>query len=48
MSQVGPIGVEPSPSPSVEASITGTALPFTIVVPSRFEWNGSVCATCLA
>src|SRR5581483_2650488 len=45
MSHVGPIGVTPRPSPCVDCSITGTLLPFTTVVPSRLEVNGSTCAT---
>ena len=35
--QVGPIGVKPSPSPSVSAASPATVLPSTIVVPSRLE-----------
>ncbi len=45
MSQVGPIGVTPSPSPPVDSTITGDSLPSMIVVPSRDDSNGCVCAT---
>ena len=34
----------PRPRPVVLGCSTGTVLPFTIVVPSRFDGNGSVCA----
>ena len=45
MSQVGPIGVTPSPSPPVDSTITGDSLPSMIVVPSSVDSNGCVCAT---
>src|ERR1700760_4487078 len=42
------MGVTPRPRPWVDCTITGTRLPFTTVVPSRFDWNGLVCAMCSA
>ena len=40
--QVGPIGVTPIPNALVCS--TDTFLPFSVMVPSTFDWNGSVCA----
>ena len=48
MSQVGPSGTEPSPSPSVEGSIRATLSPLTVMVPSMLEVKGSVWATYFA
>ena len=44
MSQVGPIGVSPSFRTPPPCSMSGTSLPFTIVVPFTLFSNGLVWA----